>query len=386
MDRRALLKSSAVLFAGMGLSRFSSAANATDTQYTANFVWDKEHPLRLNFNENSLGMSPNVLKAMHAVEKDLMRYPFLSEIDLKNTLAQIQNIPADGIVLGAGSAQVIQAAVQYGIVSQQKKGQAVQIIIPHPTFHYAELYAKPFGIDVHLVPLDNALETDLATMKKKVSEFKGSSIVYLCNPNNPTGLIIPAKDIRDWVKSASKETLFIIDEAYGEYVNDPRFESATKLIEEGHKNVIVTRTFSKIFAMAGLRLGYGITHPETAKVLGEYLSFDNINLYAAVAGIASLKDEAFIQKSLTSNSTSYQMIENAFKEMKIEYLPSNTNFVLHRIKIKTENYQKKMAEENVLVGRLFPGTEGWTRLTLGTPEEMKVFIQVLQQLHQEGLV
>lgn len=385
MNRRSFLTSSSLVIGGLSLSSFVSSAYANESLKNK-LVFNAENPLLLNFNENSLGMSPNAQKAIINALPNAFRYPDDARSALISELGKEFKLSDKHITLGNGSSETIQAAVQFVANKAQKEGKAVQLIVPDPTFNYAELYAEPLGVKIVKIPVDSTLAFDLATMQKKAQEFDGISMVYLCNPNNPTAMLTPSADLSSWVKSAKENVFFIIDEAYAEFVSTPTFASAITLVAEGYKNLIVTRTFSKIYALAGLRVGYGVAVPEVIAQIDAFVSIDNTNTAGAVAALASLKDAAYVEYSRKSIDVSRQMVVDALKELNIEYAPSHANFIFHKVKGDVKTYQNRMKEANIMVGREFPPAFGWSRLTLGTPEEMSYFVITLKAFRAKGWI
>lgn len=385
MNRRSFLTSSSLVIGGLSLSSFVSSAYANEVLKNK-LVFNAENPLLLNFNENSLGMSPNAQKAIIDTLPNAFRYPDDARSELISELGKEFKLSDKHITLGNGSSETIQAAVQFVANKAQKEGKAVQLIVPDPTFNYAELYAEPLGVKIVKVPVDNTLAFDLATMQKKAQEFDGISMVYLCNPNNPTAMLTPSADLSNWVKSAKENVFFIIDEAYAEFVSTPEFVSAITLVAEGYKNLIVTRTFSKIYALAGLRVGYGVAVPEVIAQIDAFVSIDNTNTAGAVAALASLKDAPYVEYSRKSIDVSRQIVVDVLKELNIEYAPSHANFIFHKVKGDVKTYQNRMKEANIMVGREFPPAFGWSRLTLGTPEEMSYFVITLKAFRAKGWI
>lgn len=377
MNRRSFLTSSSLVIGGLSLSSFVSSAYANEPLKNK-LVFNAENPLLLNFNENSLGMSQKAKQAIIDALPNAFRYPDDARSALISELGKEFKLSDKHITLGNGSSETIQAAVQFVANKAQKEGKAVQLIVPDPTFNYAELYAEPLGVKIVKVPVDNTLAFDLTTMQKKTQEFDGISMVYLCNPNNPTAMLTPSAELSNWVKSAKENVFFIIDEAYAEFVSTPEFISAISLVAAGYKNLIVARTFSKIYALAGLRVGYGVAVPEVISQIDSFVSIDNTNTAGAVAALASLKDKAYVEYSRKSIDVSRQIVVDALKELNIEYAPSHANFIFHKVKGDVKTYQNRMKDANIMVGREFPPALGWSRLTLGTPEEMSYFVSTLK--------
>lgn len=383
MDRRSFLKSSSLVAGGLALNSLFNHAVAQNS----NIVLPSEkHPLLLNFNENSLGMSEKAKEAIIKALPNAFRYPDDARAELQQNIGELYSLSDKNISIGNGSSETIQATVAMLANKAKKRGINIQLVTPDPTFNYAELYSLPLGVTITKIPLKTDLSFDLAKMEQAANDFDGLSMVYICNPNNPTAMITPYSQLDKWLSKDSDNTFFIVDEAYAEFVEDPNFTSAIELVKKGQNNLIVTRTFSKIFALAGLRVGYGVATPEIITAVDTFLSIDNTNTAGAVAAIASLKDKSFIQYSLKSNDISRKIVEKALNEIGLEYAPSQANFIFHKVKGDVKTYQQRMADAHVMVGREFPPAVGWNRLTLGTPEEMQQFVEILKQFHEKGWV
>jgi histidinol-phosphate aminotransferase len=222
-------------------------------------------------------------------------------------------------------------------------------------------------------------------MRALARDAIGPVLVYICNPNNPTGTLTASKDLDAWIAEAPERVLFAVDEAYYEFVSDPSYWSAEKWIAT-HKNVFVVRTFSKIYAMAGLRLGYALAHPEAADRLSRYSAGNNANYLALVAAQASLSDRPFEQKSLDTNRAGLRVAHRCLDELGLEYLPSHTNFLMHRIQGDLATYNRRMRERDVIVGRAFPPMLSYSRVSIGLPEEMEVWAEALRSFRKQGWV
>ena len=378
MQRREILKLSSLALVGMSVapSLMAEKKRANKTNET----------LYLNFNENSLGMSEKAKQAVIDSLAVAYRYPDNQRAELITQLAKKYDVQDHFISLGNGSSENIQAVVQWLVYKARQAKQAVQLIVPEPTFDYAELYAKFLNVPVVKVPLTADLSFDLAKLQETAEQFSGLNIFYLCNPNNPTSAITPAKALFPWIKKAPENYFFLLDEAYAEFVQNPTFESGISLVKQGFKNVAVTRTFSKFYALAGYRVGYMLADPDVVLEVEKFMSIDNTNIVGAVAATASLQDQTFAQLSLQSNAESRRIVQNALKELGLKFVPSNGNFVFHEIKGNIKTYQERMKANRILVGREFLPIQGWNRLTLGTPEEMQYFVNVLKEFRKKGWV
>ncbi len=383
MDRRSFLKSSSLIAGGLALN---SVINQAVAQNKSPLIIDEKHPLLLNFNENSLGMSANAKQAIIAALPGSFRYPDDARSELITHLGELYRLSDKHVTIGNGSSETIQATVAMLANKARKNNLKIQLVTPDPTFNYAELYSLPLGIEITKVPLKSDLSFDLDKMEQLANDFNGLTIIYICNPNNPTAMITPHSQLNKWMTKVSDKQFFIVDEAYAELVEDPNFVSAIELVKQGQNNLIVTRTFSKIFALAGLRVGYGIASPDVIATVDEFVSIDNTNTAGAIAAIASLKDKPFIAYSLKSNNLSRKIVEKALDELNLEYAPSQANFIFHKVKGDVKTYKQRMADAHIMVGREFPPAVGWNRLTLGTPEEMEQFVVVLKQFREKGWV
>lgn len=388
MNRRDLLKFSGTLFAGTILTQGYAATTALQSlSEIDSFEIDEKELLQLHFNENSLGLSPNAKQAIIDALPFANRYPDAHLNELQQELAKKYNVKAMQITLGVGSSDIIRAIINKLGMEAAQRNQNIQLISPDPSFFLAADHAAGIGINVVNVSLDANYCMDITTMKQHADRFNGFSICYLCNPNNPTGTLTSSATIEKWIHAAeAKNTFFIIDEAYAEYITDPTFKSGTSFVEENRDNIIVLRTFSKIYAMAGLRLGYGIATEKLTKALATYMSIINISLTTAVAGTASLRDQKFLAESLAMNAQSLAITTSALKQLDLEYLPSQGNFVFHKIKGDPKKFMQQMKEAGILVGRPFPPLTSWSRITLGTPKEMVQYTNVLKQFRAKNWI
>ncbi|MFW2178201.1 MULTISPECIES: pyridoxal phosphate-dependent aminotransferase [unclassified Moraxella] len=350
-------------------------------------ILSDKNRLLLNFNENSLGMSPSAKKAVIEQLDIGFRYPDDQRASLIDEIAKVYQVDSKQVSLGNGSSENIQAFVQAIYTKALKEGKKFQLIVPDPTFNYAQLYAESLNATVVKVPLNPTdFSFDLAKMQQIANQFDGISLFYLCNPNNPTATITPKNSLFSLIQQAPKHQYFLLDEAYADYVADKNFASGLDLIKQGNENVLVTRTFSKLYALAGMRVGFAIGSKGLIELTEAFMSFDNTNLAGAVAGLASIKDTQFKEYIVASNLRSRQIVQKALDELGLAYVPSNGNFIFHKIKGDVKTYQARMKENHVWVGREFLPITGWNRLTLGTPEEMSVFVTVLKSFREKGWV
>jgi histidinol-phosphate aminotransferase len=280
---------------------------------------------------------------------------------------------------------VIQAVVTMA------EGLGAKVIEPTPTFGDVRRYSQAEDLEVIRVPVGKGFETDIAALRamaeKNSGKTGGALLINLCNPNNPTGTIVDNAALIEWIDDAPQNHIFLIDEAYYEYAqSNPAYQSVLPLIKAGRENVILTRTFSKIYGMAGMRVGYGIAAKETAKETRQFAAGYNLSAPGTAAALTSLADTEFFAKSLKSNQTAKSTLLSALDELGLEHIESNTNFVLHRIDSDLADYAARMRANGITVGRRMTKEDGWNRVSIGTPEEMQVFVQTLKEFRKRAWV
>lgn len=327
--------------------------------------------IRLSSNENPFGPSAAMRKAMEGHFDLGCRYPWSYNADLVEMIAKKEGVTPDHIVMVAGSTEGLKVA---GLTF----GQGGEIISCSPTFLAMMNYAELWGTDINWVPLNKDLDFDLDEIEKRVS-FE-TNLVFLCNPNNPTGKLLPADRVVDFCKTVSEKTIVFSDEAYYDYITEPGYPSMVELVKEG-RDVIVSRTFSKVYGLAGIRLGYLIAKPEIAKKLSERV-VANTNIMAIEAGKAALMDQDFYNFSLQKTVEAKKMITDTLDELKLEYLPSHANFVFFHSGRDIKELGEAMLAKGVQIGRPFPPLNDWCRISTGTIEEMALYNQAFKEVMQ----
>lgn len=383
ISRRKLIIRSASIFAGLTLTGKATSAfsdNISNTKSPTFIAPSSHEPIRVNFNENALGMS---LKAQHAATASVTkanRYAKKQIFQLNKIIADNYALPLEAVLLTQGSSEGIRASIEANAEAN------TQLVIPMLTYSDGEEFATIAGLKITKIPCMQNWEFDIEAMKKAVESYKGKSIVYLVNPNNPTGTITSADLIEPWIKSNPVNTLFIVDEAYAEFVNNPLFRSVAPLIKAGADNVLLLKTFSKIYAMAGMRVGFAIGHPKLVKKISGYVAGMKLNYVAVEAAIACYGDKQFINLSKKSNDVSRQIMVDVLNELKLDYLPSETNFIFHKVTGSLEEYRQRMKNEHILIGRDFPPADGWCRISLGTPDEMIYVADIMRKFRNQGWI
>lgn len=292
------------------------------------------------------------------------RYPYAGAGgDLAKLIAEKEGVTPDHIVIGCGSGEILRmAGVTYGL-------NGGEIVAADPAYLGLTRYAEMFGAYTHKVPLDEYMVHDLDAMYARISPHV--KLVFVCNPNNPTGTAVDPAKLRDFATSASKEAVIFIDEAYIELMDDMAANTMTDLVKQD-QNVIVSRTFSKIFGMAGQRIGYAITRPDIAKRIEAYrMGMPNVvGLRGAMASLMDTEFQAYSKKMIAEGR---QYVYDLCDELGLKYTPSTTNFVFFQTGKPIQELQKAMKKENVLIGRPFPPYLDWCRISIGTEANMKAF-------------
>lgn len=335
-------------------------------------------PLRLNSNENPLGIAPAARRAVRETMDEANRYPRDRKTELIDALARQHGVTPEHIVLGAGSTEILRIAVH----AMMPVGG--RLVVADPTFEDVPRYAAAAGLAVEAVPLRPDLAHDVERMAARLGR-DGPAVVYVCNPNNPTGTITPSAEIDALIAAAPAHVQLLIDEAYFDYVEDPAYHSALHWVP-ARPNVVVVRTFSKIYGMAGIRLGYGIGHPDAIATLDGFATRNSANHFALVAARASLDDREFARASLATNQRGKRTLYDCLDELGLSYVPSHTNFVFHQVVGDLETYIGRMREEGVWVGRPFPPMLRYNRVSIGLPDEMDAFADTLRSFRGRGWV
>jgi histidinol-phosphate aminotransferase len=305
------------------------------------------------------------------------RYPFNAkqqEPVLVKALAGKFGVGDDQVVLGAGSGEILINAVRAFTSSSRPLATA------WPTFENPRDTARKLGVDVRAVDLDRNLKIDI---DKLVAASKGAGLVFFCNPNNPTATVHGAPAVADFVKrvrKASPDTVILIDEAYHDYVTDPAYKTAMDIAKSTPK-VFVTRTFSKAYGMAGLRVGYGIGDREVIHALEEYRMPYGVNLPAIAAATTALGNQAHIDQEARRNTAVKASTIKAFEQMGFKATDSQTNFIFVNINRPAAAFRDACREAGVMVGRDFPPYEKThARVSIGTEAEMDRAVGIFRKV------
>jgi len=354
-------------------SKFLAAGAAYATVLSRDEVRASLRPntiVRLSSNENPYGPSPAALKAMTDGFSLAWRYPDEYADMLADELARLNGVPVEQVLLGDGSGEILKLCAA-AFTSRDKK-----LVIANPTFEAIARHAGVASAEVVKVDLTSDYSHDL---KKMLASAGGAGLVYICNPNNPTASITPRNELSDFLAKISPTTVVLVDEAYHHYVESKDYESVIPLVKQ-YPNLIVARTFSKIYGMAGLRCGYCITQYANIARLKTHQIFDSVNIMALVAALASLKDTEQVTRGRKLNSEVKKSICTELDTLGYRYIPSHANFMMIDLRREVRPVLDAMRNRGVEVGRLFPALPNFMRVTIGTGPEMKQFLTTFKEV------
>jgi histidinol-phosphate aminotransferase len=326
--------------------------------------------VRLSANENPYGPCPKALQAITDSFGLACRYPDEHNNVLIDKLAKLNGVNHDQILLGDGSGEILKLCAETFTGPQNGK-----LVAADPTFEAILNNASANGAEVVKIPLTSTFAHDLPKM---LAVAKGG-VIYVCNPNNPTASITPKEELRDFIAKTPRETMILVDEAYFHYANSPDYESVISLVKE-HPNLIVSRTFSKIYGMAGLRCGYCVAQKETIERMRRNQMWDSVNCMALAAATASLDDPDQVTNGKRSTNEAKQFTISELDKIGYKQIPSQANFIMFDCKKPVVPLIKAMKERNVHVGRLFPALPNHMRVTIGKKSEMETFLAAFREV------
>jgi histidinol-phosphate aminotransferase len=314
---------------------------------------------KLNQNENQLGPSQIERRAMEVALDLANRYP-AAEGTLIEGLAAHHGIDEECFLMGCGSTELLKVCAEAAL------GGSKELVQGSPTYPTLERYARVYGAGIRSVPVDATGHLDLDGLEARISDRTG--VLYLCNPNNPTGRILPDRAIRSLIERVPGQTLIVSDEAYHEYVDDPGYRSLVDLAVS-RPNLVVLRTFSKVYGLAGMRIGYAIGHPGTIRALAPYRLQINLNNPGLHAAIAALDDHAFVLESVELNAQSREAIIREMPRFGGTPVPSQAGFVWVDFKRETGPIRRALDEQDVFV-RTYGHSPNHLRISTGKQGDM----------------
>lgn len=333
-----------------------------------------KHVIKLASNENPFGCSPFVLENILPDTKKIALYPDGAARDLRDSVAKHLNVQPEQLIFGNGSDEIVQHIARCFLEPGTKT------VMADVTFPRYKTNAQIEGTEVVEVPLKNGTH-DLSKMADAVDGR--TRVVWVCNPNNPTGTIVSHKEVATFLTRIPSSVLVVLDEAYYEYVNDSSYPDSLALLKE-HPNVIVLRTFSKIYGLAALRVGYGIAAPDVITELNRVREPFNVNTLAQRGARLALEDQTYIRECRERNLAGRKQLTDAFDRLGLNYYPPHGNFVFVETGVPAPHIFRHLLKKGVIV-RI---DESWNhptalRVTIGSEEENRAFLNALEQLLRE---
>jgi len=327
--------------------------------------------IKLASNENPYPPSPKVLAAMAKAGREINRYPDGGCFVLRRALAKKLNIDDDHLIFGNGSDEIIVLAVK----AFAAKGD--DIIIAKPSFLIYEIASILSGARLHQVPLKE-FRYDLEAMKAKINAR--TRIIFIGNPDNPAGTYVTQRQVENFLRGVPKSTLVFFDEAYFEYVQAKDYPDTLNLMKK-YPNVMTIRTFSKMYGLAGLRVGYGIANREIIDILNRLREPFNVNSMAQAAAVAVLGDEAYYRRIAKEVNEQRQYLYRSFENRGISYEISFTNFILVHVGGDSSQVARDLLKRGVIIRDMAVwGLKGYIRVSIGNASENKRFIKSLGEI------
>jgi histidinol-phosphate aminotransferase len=327
--------------------------------------------IKIASNENPLGPSPKAVAALRTALDNLPRYPDGNATTLKDRLAKKLGVKPENLVMGNGSNEILELAA----ATFMRPGD--HAVISAHAFVVYDLAVDARGFNKTVVPPGKNFGHDLRAMARAVTDR--TRLIFIANPNNPTGTYNTVAEMDELLESVPKDVIVVIDEAYFEYVEKKDYPDGVKLLQAGH-NVIACRTFSKIYGLAGLRIGYGVMRPELAEYMNRVRQPFNTNMLAQIAAEAALDDDEFVERARKLNREGMAYLEDQFRAHHIEFIPSVGNFLLFKYQGDAKELYTKLLHKGVIVrpmgGYRLPE---WLRVTIGLPSENERFMAALKE-------
>lgn len=329
------------------------------------------HVIKLASNENPLGTSSYVIANLLSEMNSLARYPDGGGFELKEALSKHLHIAPEQFILGNGSEDVLRMMMQTFVFGD------LNIIIPQYAFIAYKILAQGFGLEVIEVK-NRDFTADLSAMLAAITEK--TRMIIFANPNNPTGTYVTHEAFKDFMEKIPDNIIVICDEAYYEYIHENDYPQTLSWLKT-YPNLVITRTFSKAYGLAGLRLGYGIAHPEIIELVNRLRQPFNVNHLAQVAGCLALEDQDFVRKGITLNDRGKAQLQEGFIKLQITYYPSAGNFMMVHLKINGKDVYQEMLKRGVIIRPLAPyQLTDYFRITIGTEAENVACLSALAEI------
>ena len=333
---------------------------------------DNQRRILLDENENPYGTSPKIFEAMRSALELSNRYPYPAADNLAGEIAHHHGVDRNQVLIGCGSTEILRSCAQAFLAPGQR------LVIAEPSYEAVSDYAGEIGAEVSRVRLNHRYQHDLPAMLARV--VKPATLIYICNPNNPTGTLTPRADLEAFIAKLPPQTYVLIDEAYHHYAGIS--QDYVSFIDRPVSNprVIVTRTFSKVYGLAGMRVGYAVAAPPTISRISHHQLWADVSIVTLRAASAALRDTSFLQLSVQRNANDRQEFFNQAQSRGLKPLDSHTNFYMMPVNRPAKDVIAHFEQHDILIGREFPSMNSYVRVSFGLPSEMREFWRVFDLL------
>lgn len=356
LSRRGVLQSSGALLVGSALG----VAGIVQAQPTGT--------VRLNYNESPFGPSRRAREALLALGDGAWKYAYEEVPALRSLIAEHEGVLPENVFVSEGSGEILKlAALIHGEPGRQ-------VIAARPTFIMLPQYASRRGATVVWVDVDESFGHDFSAMRAEVTD--STSLIYVCNPNNPTGALAQPDELRAFIKAVSPRALVLVDEAYIDFAPEPEQATVIDLARSG-ANILITRSFSKLYGLAGLRIGYGIANADVIRRL-ESLRISIPNQAGVAAARASHGDAAFRAEIRKKIGESIAFSSHLFGELNLRYASTHANFMMFDTGQESSEFVEFARERGVMVAPVYEPLSTWVRVSMGRLEDMQVFARTLR--------
>ncbi len=328
-------------------------------------------PIRLDSNENPYGPSARAREAMTASQVIASRYPDAAEDTLREAIARHHGVSPEQVVLGCGSGEILKMADMAFLAPGRT------VVVAQPTFEAVILYARSTRAEAVTVPQTSDFRHDLPRMAAACDARTG--MVYVCNPNNPTGTIVSSAELAAFLERVPRTATVLVDEAYHHFVEDKSYGTVIPSIAK-HPNLVVARTFSKIYGLAGMRMGYAVATKENADALRDQQIWSNGNAAVLAAAVASIEDAGHVTQQRDALNGTKRYLCDAFAKDGRRFIPSHANFVMVEVGSDVTPVIAAFKAQGIHVGRKFPTMETWLRISIGTQAETEAFVAALRTI------
>jgi histidinol-phosphate aminotransferase len=335
-----------------------------------------EKIVKLASNENPLGPAIQVIDTIQSEAKNISLYPDSDSRELKKALSEKYQLDKERIFLGNGSDEILDLLMTLIL------NQGDEVIQADPAFIKYELAVKSRGGKSIKVPVDTDYKHDLKAMEAEITDK--TKAILICNPNNPTGTMLKKEEIESFLERVSDEILIMVDQAYLEYITAESYFDGIELLEK-HSNLMLMRTFSKVYGLAGMRIGYALTDPQLVDYLNRIRGPFNVNRLAQKAAVTALESQSHVEICQNLNDKEKNFLYQKFEELGLEYIETHANFLMVDTQMPAAEVFRKLQQQGVIIrpGNQF-GMDSWIRVTIGTRADNEYFIRKLKSVLKEG--